>query len=106
MEDAISGVFGVGGGQTIGTAPNSQERGVYEVDFPGGGGAGPGEGPGQRNGNYQLNQDAAVRHYEDQENQRRKLTPSPGQKQKQPPGVTQEAAVSIRTRQPPIKRHG
>jgi len=25
--------------------------------------------------------------------------------QKQPPGVTQEAAVSIRTRQPPIKRH-
>jgi len=107
VEDAISGAFGGGEGQTIGTAPNSQERAVYEVDFPGGGEAGPGEGPGQRNGNYQLNQDAAVRHYKDQENQRRKLTPSDHQRnnqrptltpfqirrQKQPPSVTQEAAV-------------
>jgi len=40
VEDAISGVFGGGGGPTIGTAPNSQERGVYEVEFWGGGGAG------------------------------------------------------------------
>ena len=45
-EDAISGVFGGGERQTIGTAPNSQERGVYEVDFWGWGEAGPGEGPG------------------------------------------------------------
>jgi len=41
-EDAISGIFR----QTIGTAPNSQERGVYEVDFWGWGEAGPGEGAG------------------------------------------------------------
>ena len=34
------------GRQTIGTAPNSQERGVYEVDFWGWGEAGPGEGAG------------------------------------------------------------
>ena len=42
----ISGVFGVRGDQTIGTAPNSQERGVYEVEFWGVGEVGPGRGPG------------------------------------------------------------
>ena len=67
----------------MGGAPNSQERGVYEVDFPGGGEAGPGEGPGQGNDNYRLTQDAAVRHYENQKNQRRKLTPSDHQRNNQ-----------------------
>lgn len=41
--NVLKGVFGGGGGQTIGTAPNSQERAVYEVDFQGGGEAGPGK---------------------------------------------------------------
>jgi len=43
-EDAIPGVFGGGRAQTIGTAPNSQERAVYKVDFQEGGEAGLGEG--------------------------------------------------------------
>ena len=41
-------VFGGGRGQTIGTAPNSQERDGYKVDFQDGGEAGAGEGAGAR----------------------------------------------------------
>lgn len=47
---AVVRITGGGGGQTIGTAPNAQERGGYEVDFWGWGEGNSGEvaGAGKR----------------------------------------------------------
>ncbi len=111
----ISGVFGGVGGQTIGT-PQTRRMGSIRGRFWGWGEAVLGKGPGRET---QLRLPGHRGASPGQGNGRKlpprppekkisvqKLTPSKVRRQKQPPSVTQEAAVSIRTRQPPIQRHG
>ena len=87
-EDAIPGVFGGGGGQTIGTAPNSQETGDLE---------------------------GCVQGWEDAEaGERAGAEKTTAEKATTPPTRTRKASrcypggrrYSIQTRQPPIKRPG